>query len=332
MYIVLSQVQGNVRGKDTLFSYRTPDKKGVTITQLPIDLGMCNLAPPAEVTRGRTLEKGHRTGRHAHRGDDERPEPYDRLDHRTHFHHHDHAHLDHDAIRRALETGPGPRPFLIYINMDATEGSNAQWGDVTDLALCSAANRSASGVQVLIDKVREDYAPFDVQVTANRGVYNSWTDNRIMVNVVANVALSGFNLACGIAYVGTYTQADNVAWVSCTCAGWGATGSTISHEVGHVFGLYHQGDATATPGTAMHEYLYGMPKYDKEIGVWPKDRRWNTIMGGSNDLGLTQWSDGQYPSSTNSEQDNVGIIRSATGDRPGFSCNQVGRSPSVRLS
>lgn len=43
-------------------------------------------------------------------------------------------------------------------------------------------------------------------------------------------------------------------------------------QVGHTFGLLHDGDKTRLQGSQTYEYLYDLPKYDVEPN-WPLSRR-----------------------------------------------------------
>lgn len=48
-------------------------------------------------------------------------------------------------------------------------------------------------------------------------------------------------------------------------------------------------------------------------------------MGGSIEAGISQWNGGNasYSDSTNSDQDDVAVLRSTIGTRSGMPCNQV---------
>jgi hypothetical protein len=58
-------------------------------------------------------------------------------------------------------------------------------------------------------------------------------------------------------------------WAGCVC-GDAVLAQTISHEVGHILNLRH--DGTISPPS---EYLFGLPS------TLPSSRRWNAIMGGA---------------------------------------------------
>ena len=75
-------------------------------------------------------------------------------------------------------------------------------------------------------------------------------------------------------------------------------GSTIAHEIGHRFGLDHDG---AVVGGQKMEY------YD---GMW-HDKTWFPIMGGTAfNIPFSQWSYGDYTNSTNKQDDIVQIVDS----------------------
>jgi hypothetical protein len=316
-------LQGNVRLYDRLFNYRTDDG-ALTVTELPLEEGLCDIPSSlAKKTAGHPSSPRHlhAGGDHDHGqqlGSDGALEA--RHQHRQLRHKH---HLEH--VARVLATGKSPRPFLIFINFDVSEGPHPQWGDVTALVKCPKSFMTPERIQSIIEEVREDYAPFDVEVTADRAVYDAWGSNRVKANVVDKVVLSGKLMSCGVAFMNTYSQVDNNVWASCDCGGPGATAGTISHEVGHTFGLRHDGDTTRPEGKTTREYLFSLPKYDKEPS-WPKSRRWNTIMGGSIETGVRQWNPGSYEDASNTIQDDVDMLRNTIGNRPGMKCNQVSKS------
>ena len=84
----------------------------------------------------------------------------------------------------------------------------------------------------------------------------------------------------------------------------------ISHEVGHNLGLDH--DANSITGLG----------YDRGHGAWAP------IMGVGYDHPISQWSKGDY-SGANNQQDDVAIIRAATGSRSDEAPTSIVGAPTV---
>jgi hypothetical protein len=359
-------VQGHVLEGERFYRYHTAGD--LTVTQIPKSAGMCVYQPhgPAEVRKLHSTHEidgihsnghhhhHHHDHGHQHRGEDvqekhrrwqEQIEQFNlkrrQLDSPS-------DHLKQDGSKplaeeasssRRLQTSTATK-FLIYLdpNVVGTTPGMAAWGASTFTA-CGAALASSNSSNVaatreaIIAAVREDFAPFDVTITTNNGVYASWTGNRVRVALVesATTGLGSFvgGSSCGSSLLFTHSEMDNVVWVA--GCGNGACGSrqltvaqTISHEVAHTFGLFHDGFQTSTSYT---DYLSGLPM-NAGADVWPLNRRWNTIMGVSSDWGIAQWSKGQYSGASNTEDD-IDIIGKLTGSRPIGSCNEVAYPPAL---
>ncbi|GGO84101.1 hypothetical protein GCM10011584_00860 [Nocardioides phosphati] len=153
--------------------------------------------------------------------------------------------------------------------------------------------------------VAEDYAPFDVNVTTKDpgAAAIDRTDSTDQVFGTRALITNGGTVydkcGCGgVAYVNVFTSSGSnhgyyqPAWVFSNGTGKNgkSVGEATAHEVGHNFGLSH--DGTSTQG------YYS--------GVAP----WAPIMGASYYQPVTQWSLGEYPDA-NQHQDDLAII--ATG-------------------
>jgi hypothetical protein len=201
----------------------------------------------------------------------------------------------------ALESIPGSE-FTIYIDFDGEQVvDDADWGSVT-AAPHPRANDEA-WVTWVWERVVEDFAPFAINVTTDRSVFNATDeDKRLQVIVTPTQGFLNFDEDIGgIAGIGSFRDNSPIVWcfnlTEYYCA------DTISHEVGHSMGLFHDGRTLA--GGVNDEYYGG-----HGTGV----TSWAPIMGASwDDEGtfflehVTQWSIGEYEFAKN-QQDDLSII------------------------
>ena len=211
----------------------------------------------------------------------------------------------------ALDSLPGAE-FVIYCDFDGEEVTHPRWngGDLIDALPHPRANDD-SFVTSVWQRVAEDFAPFDITVTTDVSVYNSAdVDKRLHVVITpTDDAAPGSG---GVAYLFSFRDNSPVVWVfnlsEYICA------TTISHEAGHAFGLFHDGQPTV-------EYYPG-----HDAGYAPG---WGPIMGApfSNSLydEVDQWSKGEYDLANNQEDD-VLIIG---GNRNGFGFKDDDYSDSI---
>ena len=161
-------------------------------------------------------------------------------------------------------------------------------------AVFSAAEQAV--VTEVWQRVAEDYAPFDVDVTTqdpgaaaiNR---SSASDLQYGTRVLIDPT-NWYQPGCGcggIAYVGVYDSANNgyhqPAMVFTLGVGTGAKNiaEAASHEAGHNVGLSHDGTAT--------------------VGYYQGHGSWAPIMGVGYYRAISQWSRGEYQGANNTEDD-----------------------------
>ncbi|MGB0413415.1 MAG: PPC domain-containing protein [Coraliomargarita sp.] len=226
------------------------------------------------------------------------------------------AAADFDVV--ALESLPGAE-FVMYLDFDGEVVTNTLWnvwtvadtfGDFIDelddedfsdpnmLGQFPAIDAvplpradEAEWVELVWRRVVEDFAPFNINITTDRAVFDAAAvDQRLHVVITeTDTAAPG---AGGVAYLHSFRNDSPIVWVfndaETVCA------STISHEAGHAFGLSHDStpfdeyygghNDTYTPGWApiMGAFFAEFPTFLDEVD---------------------QWSRGEYADATNFEDD-----------------------------
>ena len=211
-----------------------------------------------------------------------------------------------------LHSRPGSQ-HTIYLDFDGHDLTDSVWTDSygvatglhpawsldTNRSAFSSAEREA--VQSVWRRVAEDYAPFDVDVTtqdpgAAALTRTDPTDQVYGTRALISPSTNAVNHICtggcgGFAYVGVFDMTAShanyqPAWIFPQSLGNDAKSiaEAVSHEVGHTFGLSHDG---VTGGTS----YYG--GHDT----------WAPIMGVGYGRPITQWSQGAYTGANNAQDD-----------------------------
>jgi len=162
-------------------------------------------------------------------------------------------------------------------------------------------------IQYIWQRVSEDYAPFDVDVTTEPPSPDTLTRSAVNDQVFGTTVVitkkdGVYNCICGgIAYVGVFDAVAGShpanyykpAFAFYDMLGSGdekAVAEAISHEAGHNMGLHHDGQGST-------EYYAGQGN-DGKTG-------WAPIMGVGYYRPLVQFSKGEYTGATNKENDFV---------------------------
>lgn len=227
-----------------------------------------------------------------------------------------------DGIDGALNVAPFPpalkfhsRPGatnVIFLDFDGHPVSGTQWNSslgrdpIPAVAFSTDADRAtfSDAEQLAIrrvwQRVAEDYAPFDVDVTTEApAVFTPRTAHALITRSTdAGGADNPYPTSGGVAYVDVFGQASfasfRPAWIySDNLSGnENYIGEATSHEVGHNMGLSHDG---TTSGSGYYE------------GHGSGATAWAPIMGFSYLKTVTQWSKGDYYLANNT-QDDLAII------------------------
>ena len=188
----------------------------------------------------------------------------------------------------SLQSRPGAQG-VIYLDFDGETGPFPGWGDFD----AEPSNVNDASVTEVWKGVAEDFAPFNVNVTTDLAVFQAAPrTSRIQVMITPTIdAAPG---AGGVAYLNSFNWDDDKK----VCWAFYAHGKTavevISHEVGHTFGLRHDGR------TSPSEEYYG--------GQGSGAVGWAPIMGVGYYKTVTQWSKGEYKNPSRANEDDLAII------------------------
>ena len=201
-----------------------------------------------------------------------------------------------------LQSLPGAAGCLM-LDCDGQYVSGTPWNGGNPIN-AAPSNMTDAQIQELWELVSEDYRPFNVNVTTSESVFNTYPKNkrRRCILTPTNTAAPG---AGGVAYLGSFTWNDDTpCWVFELDGKAG--GEASSHELGHTFGLSHDGRTNPVEG-----YYAGQGD-------------WAPIMGVGYYKPISQWSKGEYNFANNFEDD-VAII-SSTSNGVGFRADDHGNS------
>ena len=177
---------------------------------------------------------------------------------------------------------------MIYCDFDGETINQPDWSANTITAVPSGL----SNLQIasIMQMVAEDFAPFDVNVTNVRSVFdNTDSDKRVMViSTPTDDAQPGSG---GVAFLDSFID-DLVCW-NFNLNNTISAADTISHEVGHTLNLEHDGYQDSEG----REEYYDGHSAGKEF--------WVPIMGSAYSPTISQWSKGEYFNANQTEDDLV---------------------------
>lgn len=201
---------------------------------------------------------------------------------------------------------------VLYLNFTGETVTNTAWntalkrasipavGFSLDSDFSSFTDTEQLAIQRIWQRVSEDYAPFEIDVTTERpAVFGRRTAHALITrNADAHGEPNSESAAGGIAYVNMFGTANYAtyrpAWIyyNNLASKESYIAEAVSHEIGHNLGLSHDGQTNGV------EYYKGHGSGNTS---------WGPIMGASWGRQVSQWSKGEYYGANNT-QDDLAII------------------------
>ncbi len=234
-----------------------------------------------------------------------------------------------------LHSHPGAQR-TIFLNFTGAVLTNTAWNSNgntltalpfdTDGFPYSFSVAELERIQYIWQRVAEDFAPFNVNVTTEQPAAelltrNTATDQVFGTTVLITSSTNVYSCSCGgVAYIGIYDDTSNFykpALVFYNALGAGNekyVAEAISHEAGHNMGLLHDGS----------------PAGGYYSGHGTGATGWAPIMGVGYYQPLVQWSKGQYASANNVQDDFAVMESNGLAIRPDDHGNSTGTATALQ--
>lgn len=186
---------------------------------------------------------------------------------------------------------------VLYLDFDGETVTSVYWNAGATINALAPSFSTSDRIIKIWQEVSKDYAPFNINVTTVLAKYESAEQQRRMRVIITPTNFYDPRTG-GVAYRGSFRLSGTVpCWVfngasdldvesnSHMCA------MSISHELGHTFGLRHDGLLPATPDDGATSAPTKEPYYKGHVTPLGG---WGPIMGAPFDKPIVQWSQDSY--------------------------------------
>lgn len=193
---------------------------------------------------------------------------------------------------------------VILLDFDGYTVSGTMWNNNGDI-VCKPANLPAADINNIIERMRIDYSPFNINVTTDETQYYLAPVNR-RVRIIVTESWEWFGQAGGTSYVGSFTWGNNTpGFVFSSLLSYNPKyiAESASHEAGHTLGLFHQSRYDAN--------CVKLSEYNSGAGTG--ELSWAPIMGVGYYRNMTQWHNGPNTYACSNYQNDMSVIAAVTG-------------------
>lgn len=202
-----------------------------------------------------------------------------------------------------LNSRPGA-DHVIYLDFDGEKIAHPRWYAGIEIdAAWHERHGDAQWVTQVWRRVAEDWAPFEINITTDRGIYDDTPVGQRMHCIITPTDLAARG-AGGVAIRHSFPN-DVPCWAF--NSGEYSCADTISHEVGHTMGLTHHGRAGSPPQEYYGGQGVGLTSWSPLMGA-----AWADPQGQRYLEHVTQWSQGDYDGANNWGQEDLSVIARVT--------------------
>lgn len=209
------------------------------------------------------------------------------------------------------DTPPPPPPppppsgsSVILLDFDGHSVSGTSW-NYNGTINCTPANLTAAAIAEIVNRVSNDYSPFNVVVTTDENIFTAANPYK-RTRVILTETWEWYGQAGGVSFINSFKDGSgNPCFVFTSLLNYNIKNisEAASHEAGHTIGLYHQ---SVYDANCVRTSTYNS-------GTGSGETSWGPIMGVAYGRNLSLWHSGTNSNSCTTIQDDLSVIASVVG-------------------